>query len=134
MLQKASLVTGDFRLTKSFNFGGLNNLIVSLHVIKPSSITIARDLQEGAYTSIYISEFNRTNSKDSTMLTLQIVGDSNKVFELSAIKGRIFMSKKNGILRFTTDGKLTLNGFNSQPPGEAQTRTLEFSVENGVSF
>ena len=133
---KASLFTGDFRLSKNFPFGGQTETHVNLHLVALSSSTIASSLSEGAYTSIYLSKSN-SNSPDSAMFTLQILGNDanpNAVYELTAQSGRVYLSKKNGVLRFTTDGKLTVSGLNSQPPGDAQTRTVEFSVENGVSF
>ncbi|MBK9248566.1 MAG: hypothetical protein IPM69_10740 [Ignavibacteria bacterium] len=133
---KASLFTGDFRLSKNFPFGGQSETHVSLHLVALSSSTVANTLSEGSYTSIYLTKQN-SNSPDSAMLTLQILGNNanpNAVYELIAQGGRVYLSKKNGILRFTTDGKLTASGLNSQPPGDAQTRTVEFSVENGVSF
>jgi hypothetical protein len=99
-----------------------------MHMTCPSNSTIAKDLAEGAIKAVYISEKN-TNSVDSVQVQL-LIG----TFDLYAITGKIHISKKNGVLRFTSDGKITVTGFDLVPPKAAQTRTLEFSVENGMAF
>ncbi|MDT3740047.1 MAG: hypothetical protein RO257_11190 [Candidatus Kapabacteria bacterium] len=131
---KASLTSGDFRLTKSFKVSNEKSVIGRMHMLAAYNSTIAADLAEGTTKVVYISGLNATSSSDSVQMYLEMDDYPTGIYDLKASTGKIYINKKNGILRFTSDGKITLTGFNNFPPKEAQTRTLEFSVENGISF
>ena len=131
---KISQTSAELRFTKRFNMSNEESVICRLQTLNATNSTIAFDLAEGAVKILYISEFNTSNSLDSVKLSLEVDNYPTGIYDLKAKTGKIYVNKKNGILRITSDGVLTLTGLNNLAPKEAQTRTLDFSVENGKPF
>lgn len=80
------------------------------------------------------------NYKDSDKMRINLdisVNGTNSGNYFYLATGKLYVSKKNNKLRFTTQGKLTVIGKKYLAPGfsgSIYTRTLEFSFEEGAQF
>jgi hypothetical protein len=129
---KVSLFTCDTRLAKSFILSG-DNVQANLHLVPANTSTIGNTVMNDSSKFLYISNRVNPNNNDSVAFYLQLV-NTQGVYELMSSSGKIYVSKKNGILRLTTDGKITVTGQNTQSPFDSRTHTVEFSFENGIPF
>ena len=128
-------VTG-VRVTKPFYFSGGKKINGALQISFPYNSAVITDIPEGTSKSYYISEENKSDSKDSVKMNLQMDEYPKGVYLLLAKSGKIYMSKKNDTLQCISDGVLTVSGDNTLYPntGDTETRTVKFSIRNGVSF
>ena len=123
-------------VTKPFIFSGGKKINGALQITFPYNSTVRTDVGEGTSKSYYISEKNKSDSKDSVTVSLEMDEYPKGVYLLLAKSGKIYMSKKNDTLQCTSDGVLTVSGDNTFYPntGDTETRTVKFSIRHGVSF
>ncbi len=89
---------------------------------------ISSQVEEGKYKVFYISPDSYTRAVDSVGIELDRVP-----YYFKATGGRLYVSKLNGKLRYTTDGEITVNGTKYIGPGfsGSYTKKLEFSIQCG---
>lgn len=123
-------------VTKPFYFVAAKKINGALQITFPYNSTVRTDVAEGTSKSYYISEKNKSDSKDSVTVSLEMDEYPKGVYLLLAKSGKIYMSKKNDTLQCTSDGVLTVSGDNTFYPntGDTETRTVKFSIRHGVSF
>ncbi len=124
----------SFGVTKSFSFAGHQINGAVLANFAPRYSTVLTSIPEGTSKPFYLSLKNYTDSRDTATLYLEMDDYPKGIYVLRASSGKIYISRINDTLRCTSDGVLTVTGNNTQPPGESQTRTLEFSIRKGISF
>jgi hypothetical protein len=132
----ASVITQVCGVTKRFTFSDGSSVNGALQITfhNTNSSYLSNDVAEGSSRTCYITQKNYTDSKDSVQVLLEIDNYPKGIYDLKASSGRIFLTKKNDTLRCTSDGVLTVTGKNNLPPEETQTRTVEFSIRDRVSF
>lgn len=131
---------GYVSLSKNFNSLNIQPSQLSLTFDSLGSTTnrqIRNQISEGGYKIFTIDTVNYKDS-DKMRINLDIsVSGSNSGNYFYLATGKLYVSKKNNKLRFTTQGKLTVKGKKYLAPGfsgSIYTRTLEFSIEEGGQF
>lgn len=130
-----SLGGGDVGLVKSF--GNIGVYSANLHITFPQTGSsgmrdINAQVAEGAYVAFDIDSVGKASNQAAVEVDLQYNGE---YYYLTAKTGKLYVSKLNGKLRYTTDGTLNVNG-----PKWASgfvwnyTRQLKFSIECGAQF
>jgi FlaG/FlaF family flagellin (archaellin) len=131
---------GYVSLTKNFTNINIQPSQLSLTFDSLGSSTnrqIRNQISEGGYKIFTIDTVNYKDSdKMRINLNISVYGSNSGTYYYLAT-GKLYVSKKNNKLRFTTQGKLTViekkhlaTGFS----GSIYSRTLEFSIEEGAHF
>ncbi|MFN8368454.1 MAG: hypothetical protein U0Y96_14550 [Candidatus Kapaibacterium sp.] len=119
---------GNVTLAKPFG-GEYVGLRVQFMTGKSSDYRdIASQVEEGKHKVFHISNNSYTSATDSVGIELDQVP-----YYFKAIGGRLYVSKSNGKLRYTTDGEITVKGpkYTGSGASGVYTKKLEFSIQCG---
>jgi hypothetical protein len=126
---------GDVGVVKSFSNGVYS---AHLHISFPqngssSPRDINSQIAEGAYAAFDLDSVGKASNQAYLQLDFQYNGE---YYYMSAKSGKLYVSKLNGKLRYTSDGQLNVNGPKWIGSGFQWnfTRKLKFSIECGAQF
>lgn len=98
------------------------------------SVNVRNKIPEGGYKEFII---DTVYGADNSRVQVQLDVEAGDYYYLKVQSGKLYISKKDGKLRWTLDGekdavgpKWTGSGFSS----EKYTRKLKFSIEQGAQF
>lgn len=128
---------GSFGISKPFNKLGINpaQLSIIFDSLGSSSYrNIRASIAEGAYRVFTLDTIYTTNTNQANLDIS--ASESTGQFFYKAL-GKIYVSKTNNKLRFTSDGVLQMKGKKYLGPGfsgSIYSRTVKFSIEEGAQF
>jgi hypothetical protein len=119
-------------------FSALNLNVAILNIDFPSATSstpraIYNMISEGGYMSFNIDTIGKDSSQVKVSLTCQ---SGNSYSYLKGHSGKIYVNKKDGKLRYSSDGSLTVSGqkFTLGTYSGEDTRQLNFSSVQGAQF
>jgi hypothetical protein len=122
---------GNSTVSKPFEDFTRGQLRVFIPGHEAFGMKLIDSIAEGSYRAYPITTKSSTSSgliKDSIRVELDVVASGNYFFK--AKSGKVYISKKDGKLRYTSDGVLTVTGYKYlESPVVTYTRTLEFSIQ-----
>lgn len=131
---------GNVSLVKRFDnlSGATGQLRITFKEAPPSQTgyrNIDTQIANGAWKTYAISPNLICRASDSVNVELDLEYKS-EYYYLRGSTGKLYVSKANGKLRYTTDGVLVVTGPKYTAPGFAgsYSRNLEFSIESGAQF
>lgn len=122
---------GNSTVSKPFEDFTRGQLRVFIPGHEAFGMKLIDSIAEGSYRAYPITTKSSTSSgaiKDSIRVELDVVASGNYFFKANS--GKVYISKKDGKLRYTSDGVLTVTGYKYlESPVVTYTRTLEFSIQ-----
>lgn len=119
---------GNISVSKPFNEFNRGQLRVYL-MSQFAGFAIIDSIPEGGWKLYPISATSGSSVKDSIRVEVDIEGGGNYFFKASA--GQIYISKKDGKLRYTSKGAINLTGYKYlENPRVYYSKTTEFSIRD----
>lgn len=119
---------GNISISKPFNEFNRGQLWVYL-MSQFAGFAIIDSIPEGGWKLFPISATSGSAVKDSLRVEVDIEGSGNYFFKASS--GQIYVSKKDGKLRYTSKGAINLTGYKYlENPRVDYSRTTEFSIRD----
>ncbi|HOS48605.1 MAG TPA: hypothetical protein PLG57_08200 [Bacteroidia bacterium] len=127
---------GGVSIQKVFSPLSISVAVLNLDFPSASSSTpraIVNMISEGGYSAFNVDTIGKDSNQVQVSLTYEYNGS---YYYLKGSTGKIYVNKKNGKLRYSSDGALTLSGPKYTGSGFAgtYTRELNFSSIEGAQF
>lgn len=131
-----SMSGGNVSCLKNFDSIGVAPANLRVEFPQASSSTpraIQNDVAEGSYLEYTVDSVGTASNQVQVFLDFAYGGS---YYYLRGKAGKVFVNKKNGVLRYTTDGNLTVYGPKYTGSGFAgyYSRQLKFSASCGAQF
>lgn len=117
---------GNISISKPFNEFNRGQLRVYF-MSQFSGFAIIDSIPEGGWKLFPISSTSNSSVKDSIRVEVDIEGGGNYFFKANS--GQVYISKKDGKLRYTSKGAINIKGYKYlENPRVDYLRTTEFSI------
>jgi len=127
------MMGGNFGITKKFDDLQITTSGLRVFFTKSTNANgpdIMSMVPEGGYKEFPITGAPGTNSNDSIRVELDVESSGYYFYKASA--GKIYISKKDGKLRYTSGGTIQVSGWKyPDQTNTSFTRTVEFSIQVG---